>query len=196
MARYLLCTHQVLGCPLFYSLSSRGTWFTWNEGHPAYWSGFSTALALRAVISILTLHPLKQQVHDTAVAGESSLEVLLFLLLHSRADELAGFVQVVWLDFLRSAAADSPQAAREEQRAAWPVDLRVRGWRGRRWGRGQCLAITQGRQTRAAADEACGSPVWLLWGGAAWSHAIVQPSQRIRVHSQGSQVTVTGRAWW
>lgn len=193
---YLLRTHQVLGCPLFHSLSSCGTGFTWNKGHLAYWSGFRRALPRWAVMSTLTLHSLKQQVHYTAVAGESSLKVLLLLLLHGRADDVAGFFQVVWLDFLRSAAADSPQAGREEQRAAWPVDLRVGGWRGGRWGSGQRVAIMQGRQTRAAAAEARGSPVWLLWGGAAWSHAIVQPSQWIRVHSKRGQVTVTGRAWW
>lgn len=157
----------------------------------------STALPQRAMMSSLTLHSLKQQVHHAAVAAESSLEVLLLLLLHGGADELAGSVQVVWLDFLGAAAADFPQAAREEQRAAWPADLWVWGWRGGRWGGGKRAAVVQGRQTRAAAAaEACGSPVWLLWGGAAWSHAIVQPSQRVRVHRQRGQVTVTGRTWW
>lgn len=147
-------------------------------------------------MSLLTLHSLKQQIHYTAIARESSLEVLLFLLLYSRTDELTGTVQVVWLHFLCAATTGFLQTAREEQRAPWPADLWVRGWRCRNQGRRRRAVIVQRRQTRAAtAAEVCGSPVWLVWGGAAWSHAIIQTSQWVCVHSQGGQVTVTRWAW-
>lgn len=126
-------------------------------------------------LTTLTLHSLQQQVHTPAIVGKSFLVVLLFFLLHSQTDKLTGFVQVIRLYVLWVATTGFLQTAGEDWCSAWPGDLWVRGWRGRDWDRRWGAAFMKRRQVRATATtNVGGSPQWLVWGGAAWGHAITQ----------------------
>ena len=61
------------------------------------------------------------------------------------------------------------------------------------------MASVKGREAAeegaAASARVGGSPRWLVWGGAARGHAIVELAQGVGVGDQGGQVALAGGAW-